>query len=332
MIEINKNDKIVEMCVASARGERMDSGDVENANKLIRDLAKNPNPNNKYQIAQLIGFAVNEMIKPQLTWLDQIADVKRVGFGDKAQFKVKIDGIKAYIQAKGSTTARSKVANRSVSLETLDISARPVVNIVEMQNGLVNMAELINEGTYQMLLKINQHAQTVLNGAAISWSAPYFGSGSGLVKATLDPMIYHWMRMGGKATLLGDIALVSQLNTLTGFTAATGTLQFSNEIINEQNAAGFIGTYIGANVVQMVNPPVDASDVPVYNTKHLYILPTMADASMRPLKVVFEGDVFSNETTNIDDLTFEVRLDQYFNAAVVVGERPYLGVYKDLSN
>ncbi len=68
MIEINKNDKIVEMCVASARGERMDSGDVENANKLIRDLAKNPNPNNKYQIAQLIGFAVNEMIKPQLTW------------------------------------------------------------------------------------------------------------------------------------------------------------------------------------------------------------------------------------------------------------------------
>ena len=258
--------------------------------------------------------------------------MKRVGFGDKAQFKLKIDGIRAYIQAKGSTTARSKVANRTISLETLDVSARPVVNIVEMQNGLANMAELVQEGSYQMLLKINQYTQNVLSQAAPNWAAPYYGSGQGLVKATLDPMVYHWMRMGGKATVIGDIALISQLGELTGFTAAGGTKQFSDAIINEQNAAGFIGTYIGANVIQLVNPPIDASDVPVYNTKQLYILPTMADATMRPLKVVFEGDVFSNETTNIDDLTFEVRLDQYFNAAVAIGDRPYMGVYKDLSN
>lgn len=84
MIEINKNDKIVAMCVASAKGERMDSNDIENANKVIADLAKNPNPNNRYQIAQLIGFAVNEILKPQLSYLDYIADVKRVGYGDKA--------------------------------------------------------------------------------------------------------------------------------------------------------------------------------------------------------------------------------------------------------
>lgn len=52
MIEINKNDKIVAMCTAAARGERIDSNDRENADKVIRDLASNPNPNNRYQIAQ----------------------------------------------------------------------------------------------------------------------------------------------------------------------------------------------------------------------------------------------------------------------------------------
>jgi hypothetical protein len=144
-------------------------------------------------------------------------------------------------------------------------------------------------------------------------------------------MIYHWMRMGGKAALLGDIAIIAQLGELTGFTAATGTKQFAAGIINEQNANGFIGTYLNSDVMQLINPPIDGTDTPTYNTKKLYILPTMADASMRPLKVVFEGDVFSNEATNIDDLTFEVRLDQYFNAAVVYGDRPYMGVYTDSS-
>lgn len=141
MIEIKKNDKIVAMCVASAKHERIDSTDLENANKVIKDLASNPNPHNKYQIAQLVGFAVNELVKPQLEFLDRVADVKRVAFGDKAQFDVRLEGIRAYIQAKGSTTAASKIAHRKISLETLDVSVRPRVNIVEMQNGLTNMAD-----------------------------------------------------------------------------------------------------------------------------------------------------------------------------------------------
>lgn len=332
MIEIKKNDKIVAMCVASAKHERIDSNDVENANKVIKDLASNPTPNNKYQIAQLVGFAVNEMVKPQLEFLDRVADVKRVGFGDKAQFDVRLDGIRAYIQAKGSTTARSKIAHKKLSIETLDVSVRPVVNIVEMQNGLTNMADLINDGAYKMTAKIHQYAEGVLDAAASNWSTPYYGAGSGLVKATLDPMVYQWMRMGGKAALLGDITMVSQLGALTGFQAAAGVQQFAGNLINEQNANGFIGTYLNSDVIQLINPPLDDTDTPIYGTKKLYILPTMADPSMRPLKVAFEGDVFSNEATNIDDLTFEVRLDQYFNAAVVYGDRPYMGVYADTSN
>lgn len=183
-----------------------------------------------------------------------------------------------------------------------------------------------------MTEKIHQYTCGVLDAAAPSWSAPYYGAGSGLVKATLDPMIMHWMRMGGKAALLGDIAMVSQLGTLTGFEAAAGVQQFAGNLINEQNANGFIGTYLNSDVIQLINPPVDGTDTPIYSMKKLYILPTMVDTSMRPLKVAFEGDVFSNEATNIDDLTYEVRLDQYFNAAVVYGERPYMGVYADTSN
>ena len=51
-IEIYKDSQIVDVLTAAARHERIDSEVREEADKLIKDLAKNPSPNNKYQISQ----------------------------------------------------------------------------------------------------------------------------------------------------------------------------------------------------------------------------------------------------------------------------------------
>lgn len=252
---------------------------------------------------------------------------------------MKLNGVRAFIQAKGSTTPRTKNGYKRVSLDTIAVSARPFVNIVEMQNGLANMADLMNDAAYQMEVQMNGYIQNVLNTGAVSWATNYYGTGSGLVKGTLDPMILHWLRIGGGATILGDIAELNKLAALTGFVTTTNTQtttdtkQFADALIVEQNAAAFIGTYLGARAVQLVNQlKEDGTDNFVFNNKYLYILPSGVDAGMRPLKVLFEGDVTSIENTNIDDQSFEVRLDQYFNAAIAYGDRPYMGVYYDSSN
>lgn len=331
-IEIRKDSQIVEVATAAARHERLDSNVVENANQLIRDLASDPNPNNKYQIAQLVKFAVNDIVKKDTNWLDLLADVKRVGFGDKAEFDVKLPGVRAFIQAKGATTPRTKNAHKVVSLETLSVSARPVINIVELQNGLANAADVINDASFQMECAMNGYIENVLNTAAATWAAPYYGTGSGLVKGTLDPMIIHWIRAAGGAAIVGDIAENTKLAELTGFNASTTTKQYAGNIINEQNMNAVIGTYLSAQVINLVNPlKEDGTDGFVFGDKKLYIVPTGVDAGMRPLKVVFEGDVFSTEATNIDDLSWEIRLDQYFNAAIAKGVRPYMSMYADSS-
>jgi len=331
-IEIRKDSQIVEVATAAARHERLDSNVVENANQLIRDLASDPNPNNKYQIAQLIKYAVNDIVKQDTNWLDNLADVKRVAFGDKAEFDVKLPGVKAFIQAKGATTPRTKNAHKTVSLETLSVSARPVINIVELQNGLANAADIINDASFQMECAMNGYIENVLTTAAATWNAPYYGTGSGLVKSTIDPMIIHWIRAAGGAAIFGDIAENTKLAALTGFTANASTQQFAGNIINEQNENAVIGTYLSAKVVNLINPlKEDGTDGFVFNDKKLYIVPTGVDAGMRPLKVVFEGDVFSTEATNIDDLSWEIRLDQYFNAAIAKGVRPYMSMYADSS-
>lgn len=333
-IEIRKDSQIVDVAIAAARNERLDSNVVDEANKLIKDLASDPNPNNKYQIAQLVKFAVNDLVKRDTTWLDNLADVKRVGFGDKAEFDVKLPGIRAFIQAKGATTPRTKNAHKTVSLETISVSARPVINIVELQNGLANAADVISDATYQMECAMNGYIESVLTAAATGWGSPYYGTGSGLVKATLDPMVMHWIRVAGGAAIFGDIGENTGLAQLTGFVSnsTSGAMQFSGNIIDEQNTNGVIGTYLSAKVVNLLNPlKEDGTDAFVFDKKKLYIVPTGVDAGTRPLKVVFEGDVFSTEATNIDDLSWEIRLDQYFNAAIAKGVRPYMSMYADSS-
>ena len=328
-IEIYKDSNIVEVATAAARHENIDSNVRAEADKLIRDLASDPNPHNKYQIAQLVKFAVNDIVKRDTNWLDMVADTKRVGFGDKAEFDVKLPGVRAFIQAKGATTPRTKNARKNFTMETISVSSRPFINIVELQNGLANAADLINDASYQMEVAINRYVQDVLKQAAPNWSANYYGTGTGIVKATFDPMVIHWVRTTGGAAIMGDIAALNGLAPLTGFTPTTNTnTQWANEIILEQNQNVYLGTYLGAKTVGMVNPfAEDGTDDVVFDTDKLFILPAGIDQSMRPLKVVFEGDVFSTEATNIDDLSWEIRLDQYFNAAIAYGDRPYMGVY-----
>ena len=279
-------------------------------------------------IGQLVGFTVNEMTRPQTDWLNHVADVKRVNYGEKAAFKVKMDGIQAFIQAKGSTPARSKVAHKQVTLDTIAVSARPVINLYELRTGRVQMADLIRDAANEMTLKQIEYIQSVLHGAVMDWSAPFYGNGTGIVKTVLNPMIQHWMRTGA-VSLLGDIAIISKLAEQTGFTAATATQQYSPAVIDEVMRTGLIGTYYGAKVVSLVNPYLGDNVTPAIDTNRLYVLPSGASADMRPLKVLYEGDVQSTEATNIDDLAYEVRLDQWFGAGIVIGKTPTMSVYTD---
>ncbi len=192
------------------------------------------------------------------------------------------------------------------------------------------MADLIRDASYEMNVKEIQYIQSVLHSAADNWSTPFYGAGTGIVKSVLNPMIQHWMRTGS-VTLLGDIAIISKLAEQTGFASTTATQQYSPSVIEEVMRTGLIGTYYGAKVVTLVNPFLNDNVTPLIDTRRLYVLPSAASSDMRPLKVVYEGDVQSTESTNIDDLAYEIRLDQWFGAGIVTGKTPTMSVYEDES-
>ena len=327
-IKIEKDSKLIKLFAAQVRNERVESDKAEEASKIISELLTDLNPQSAHQIAQTVAFTVNELQQGSLDFLGNVADQKNVGAGDKAAFKIRTGAIKAYMQAKGSTTPRSYVADRQILVDTHEVSARPAMNIIDLRAGRVNMADLIREANQAMTNKKLLMIENVMHTAIDDYGSPFYATGTGIVKATLDAQLNYFRRLG-PVSIMGDLAAVGQLAPLTGMAInATPTYQFSGNLIDEHNNNGFIGNYNGCKVVSMENAYEDGATTPILATDWLYILPGAVSADMRNLKIVNEGNVEAMNSQNIDDRTYEVLLYQWFGAAFVVGKNPTIGAYK----
>jgi len=325
-----KTSTAVQVFSAKCSGKEYNVENYGQVMNQIKELAANPNPNNKYEIAQIVGYVVDYILGEKLTYLERFADVKSVGFGEKAQFKTKLSGIKAFIQAKSSTTERSKIAHSYTTLTTNEVSARPVINFLKLASGEQTVEEVVSDAVEQMEQAMLMYIENICYTAFSGYSSPNYDSGSGIVTSTLNPLINAMARFG-KPAIFGDMNIISKLAGATGFTVASSTYQFSPDIINEQNANGFIGTYNGADVIKIANQYKDETSLDstnlVLKQDILYIVPA-GNADMRPLKVAFEGDVRAYEQQNIDDETWEMVLRKNFGVGII-GSQKLMAVYED---
>jgi len=322
-----RTDKAVEVFSALALNKVKETEiEVTEARAAIRELASNPNPNNRYEISQLLAFIVNDIISQKTQYIDLLGDVKRVGIGEKAMFKTKKAGVEAFIQAKNGTTQRSRVFNAYTDVDTVEVSARPYVNLYELAANKISFDEIITDAADEMEKAMVQNIESTLYAAFDDYDSPNYASGSGIVSATIDAMIFAMQRYGN-VNIIGDIKCITKFGDLAGFTTATSTKMFSNNIMDEYNNNGYIGMYKGAKISKLNNPFLRGNNTtPVLREDLLYIIPTGVTS---PLKVVMEGDVESMDSTNINDNTMEVCLRKYFGSAVVYGDNPYIAIYED---
>lgn len=322
-------DKAVQVFTAAALG-KIDKNDTpfKEASQAVAELAKNPNPQNRYEIAQLTAFTVQEIQNTSEQWLSQISDRKSVGLNEKVAFKVPQGGIRAYIQAKGATTPRSKVSHRYIELDTVEVSARPYVNYLELAAGKVDFSALAMSAANEMTNKKLQYIQSALHAAISQYQSPFYASGDGIIKTVIDPMIYHFRRVsnGGRPVILGDLEMVAKFNGISGF---NGVDRPSGNTSDEILMNGFIGVYNGCNVVPIDNPVGINGITPMLDTNWLYIIPSGGAES--PLKVLDQGGVQSLDQTNIDDFSYEMCLRQNFGAAFCVGTVPTIGAYQNVT-
>ena len=326
MEKITSDMKLIKVLASEARREDVPEDQVQEAADIMAELAAEMTPENRYQLAQVMAYTIDELQQNSLDFLNTIADQKMIGYGDKAAFKVKTGGIKAYFQAKGSTTPRSMVSGRQILVDTEEISARPAIPLLQLKTKQVEMADLLREANREITNAKLKKIEQVLQAAVANFASPFYATGSGIVKDTLQKQINYFRRFG-PVTILGDMEAISQLAALTGMAMSTTITQHSDKQIDELNESGYIGRYMGCNVVALTNAFEADGVTPILKTNWLYIIPGGMTGDTRNLKIVNEGNVMSVDATDINDLVYEVRLAQFFGTAFVTGKVPTIGAY-----
>lgn len=326
-MNITKDSRIVEVFSADlTKKQNVEANELKDANEYIKELTSNPNPNNCYEIAQILSYVINDGLVNRVNYIEQIADVKHTGIGEKAQFRIDIDDLKAVFQAKSATTVRSKVSTKYFTMDTDEVSVRPVVNFYDIQTGKVNFNSIAQKAVDRLELAIVKRIQDAVYAAFSTMNTPNYAKGSGVATTAFDPILNAMLRVGGSAAIIGDIEALSKFTALTGFND-----KVPDQYIIEHNQNGMIGTYKGGRLVKLNNPFQTNSLTETELRKDLiYVLPTGAE-ELRPVKVQFEGGVQSiGAPVNINSKELEMRFDQYVGVAAI-GVRKLMGVYEDES-
>lgn len=329
-IKVDKDSKLIKVMAAQVRNERVDSDKVEEASAIVNELAQDMSPQHQHEIGQIIAFTINELQQNSLNFIETFADVRNVALGDRPMYRMKTAGIKAFIQATGATTARSYVTDRQFSINTFEIASRPAINIWDIRMNRINMPDLIRDANKEFtMLKLKHVEQVMHNGlsAYSGYSNPFYGTGTGIVKGTLDDQLTYFKRLGG-VSLVGDAAAVEGLFNLAGAPVNNNSVQYSGSMIDEKNNNGYLGRYNGCSVISMVNAYEDGKTTPILDPDWIYIISAGVSNDQKNLKVLNEGPTYSMTQQTIDDHTFETELTQRFGAAFVVGSIPTMGAYE----
>lgn len=321
-----KDTVIVEVFSKKLAKEDYKLEDLNMANDYIKELASNPSPNNQYELGEILQYVINDGFQKRIDYIQKIADVKNTGIGEKATFKIEIDDLKAFFQAKSATTERSKISSKNFTLETDEISIRPIVDFLDLQLGRVDLAQLAERAISQMEIAFARRVQDVLFTAFSAMSVPNFAKGSGITKGAFDPLVTNMGRVGGRPTIMGDVEAITQFTELAGFNQ-----NVAPDIAVEHHRNGHIGNYLGSDIVQLDNPFKPNSVQETELRKDLvYVIPAV-EKDLAPIKVQFEGGVqHIPGGTNIDSKQVEFRFDQYVGVGVI-GVRHLLAVYQDES-
>ena len=327
-IHVTKDCKLIKVLADQSQGKCTDGIAMSEAQDIVKELANSNTAQHRDELAAIMSYTVTDLQKHELDFLNNIADQKNINYNDKAVFNVRNNnGIKVIMQAKGgSTVPRSYVGERQITVDTNEIAARPAINLYDLRLGRVNMADLIAEANRLMTLKKLEAVELALQGAISTYASPFYATGTGINKGLLDAQLTYFRRIG-PVNVLGDIAAVSQLAPIVGMAMNSTTNQFSGNQIDELNDNGFIGRYNGCPVVCLANAYEDGKTTPVLKDNWLYLIPGGLSADARNLKLVNEGPVSAFPAQDINDMVFEVRLDQSFGCAFVTAHNPTLGAY-----
>lgn len=339
--KINAKSAVVEIFSAMASGKDLSSfgkkADV--AAKYITELNQKASMGDvsaKSELNTIRRFAMEPVLMQEIKLLGIFGNYKNIGYNESPEVEIPVyANVDAKIQAAGQDVKFPVIRKERKAIATTTISGGHAVDYRKAALG--NMQDE-NELMEQVRIDIRNKAakyvfDTVYNAIKNATGVKYFAEDAGLTKTNLDKVITN-VRRWGKPTIVGDYALVSQINAFAGYQGTTPAVNgISEKVMNEIQSTGLLGMYNGAVIAEMPNAYDlatlnEASDnfATVLDPSVGFVIPTGISS---PIHTISRGNLTSCHGLDITTGTEMTRFDWEIGCLVLDSQAHRIGVISD---
>lgn len=340
--KIKEKSVVVEVFSAIAEGKDLSKFDKKTADKSVNHIKELYNKASvgdvtaKSELNSIRRFAMQPILMKEIKLLSIFGNYKNIGYNESAEIEVPVyANIDAKMQAVGQDVKFPVIRKERKPVTTVTISAGHAVDYRKAALG--NMQDE-NELMEQIRINIRNKAakycvDTVYNAIKNATGIKYFSEEAGLTKTNVDKVISK-VRRWGKPTIVGDYALVSQLNAFAGFNGTTPAVTgIPDSIMERIHSTGLLGMYNGAIISELPNPydltTLNAAGdnfATVLDPKIGYVIPTGVES---PIHTITRGGLTSCHGLDITTGMEMTRFDLEVGCLVTPGQEYKIGIVAD---
>ncbi len=286
----------------------------------------------------------------RLNIFDYIGDFHSVGYNEELRWKVRqLQGKMSGEQAPSGSFAFPTHVWREGPMVTKNITGGLAVDYREEASGNTDaiqkdIEQVITDMLNQMFYDVVSNLYNSIKGIADNDGIAVFYETTGLNQTAVDKAL-GIIRRWGRVTMSGDYSVVTQLTSFAGFkTDTSGTVQYSEAVMEEVRKTGLLNTYLATPVVEIPNAynvtrvdqvggiTADNSNYKPYFETYLpegllFMSPKMVTGS--PLQAGIKGGITSMSGQDINLRLNVQRLDLEFGSIVIPELVPMLGLISD---
>lgn len=240
---------------------------------------------------------------------------KHFALGERPMFKTHKKGIKAYWTAPNSYVPKSQNYDTEIFMQFESLGVRPECLLSDIKTGRVDsFASIIADGREAIEMAIYHKIYKVL---AQTYNATGVGKDSQTTTNALTEEVLNKAinavrkKVGGTPTIIADYDLCAVIEGFEGFKQLEA-------VYTELRNHGVLGMYRGCNIVylpEIIDPVSGASVVP---TDKMFVVG-------RKIGIFGDyGDADYMERTNMDDKSWECRIDREMGLAITRPEGMHL--------
>ena len=277
--------------------------------------------NGKRQVFALMAEMIDEILPPRVQATLGFAEIKTFGHGDKPRFQLKKgkNNVKRFLTrvAAAGVYERVRLDRDYFDMEVYAHGGAVYQTLEGFLSGRENISEVLTILLEALEDEVYNDITVALQGTTASMPAANQHTAAGFDAAEFNRVLAT-VRVYGQPVIFCTQEFAANLVPQNEFIGDADKADMRNQ--------GYIGKYLGADVVILPQSFVDATNTTkVVDPSYCYVMPGGASAE-KPIKVGFEGDALIREMDR-EDWSKEIQL--YKKVGIAIAHTHHYGIYRD---